>query len=704
MRTEKFEASPNQLINEKSPYLLQHAYNPVNWYPWSSAAFQKAEAEDKPIFLSIGYSTCHWCHVMEKESFTDPQIADLLNETFVCIKVDREERPDIDSIYMRVCQMMTGSGGWPLTIIMTPNKKPFFATTYIPNKTRFGRIGLKELIPRIKKMWESSRQKLIRSANKITSLLRHTEQTLKQTKVEEIDETLLESAYNFLSEKFDEQNGGFGTAPKFPTPHNLLFLLRYWNRTGEEKPFRLVSKTLREMRLGGIYDHVSFGFHRYSTDSTWLIPHFEKMLYDQALMTMAYTEAYQATHKQEYKETTHQVLSYVLRDMADADGGFYSAEDADSEGEEGKFYLWTEDEIDNALSPEQSELIKMVFNVDENGDFQGDPTGKKSGKNILNLKKPLPEIADQLDISLYVLQRRLEQARRKLFATRKERVPPYKDSKILTDWNGLMIAALSKAGRVFQETEYLEAAEEAVQFLVEKMYNSEGKLYHRYYDGEAAVSGFLDDYAFLIWGLIELYEGTFQVKYLDLAVELTEDMIQLFWDKEGGGFYLTSEDVEDILVRKKELQDSAYPSGNSVAFLVLIRLAKLTANTEWEEKVSEMLISLSGLISKSPASYTHLMVGVDFALGPSYEVVIVGDLQNKATQKALRMLRTSFVPNKVVIFRPVNQESPEITRLAGFTKHLSGQKEGVKIYVCRNYECNLPTSDPQKMLELLNAK
>ncbi|MDH5715699.1 MAG: thioredoxin domain-containing protein, partial [Candidatus Aminicenantes bacterium] len=487
----KCKRKPNRLIAEKSPYLLQHAFNPVDWYPWGSEAFDKARKENKPIFLSIGYSTCHWCHVMEKESFEDPEIASMMNEAFICIKVDREERPDIDRIYMTVCQMMTGSGGWPLTIIMTPDKKPFFAATYIPRPSRLGRLGMMELIPRIQELWKSKKGEVMSSAEQITQ---HLTQISIHAAGEPLGEAALEMAYRRLSRVFDERYGGFGRAPKFPTPHNLTFLLRYWKRTGEQKALRMVEKTLQSMRLGGIYDHVGFGFHRYSTDSRWLLPHFEKMLYDQALLVMAYTEAYQATRKEEYRHTVREILDYVMRDMTAPEGGFYSAEDAESEGEEGKFYLWTEEEIRQLLPGEESDLIVRIFNIEKDGNFAEEATGRRTGSNILYLRKSLHETASDMKISPEELERDFQKARQKLFAARHKRVHPHKDDKILTDWNGLMIAALARASSAFDEPQYAEATRRAADFILARMRDSKGKLYHRYRDGETAIPAYLDDY------------------------------------------------------------------------------------------------------------------------------------------------------------------------------------------------------------------
>jgi len=695
---------PNKLISEKSPYLLQHAQNPVDWYPWGADAFNRAHKENKPIFLSIGYSTCHWCHVMEKESFEDPEVAQLLNETFVCIKVDREERPDIDNTYLTVCQMMIGSGGWPLTIIMTPDKKPFFATTYIPKETRFGRMGMKEIVPSIKALWEGRRNELLTSAEQIAGALEQIEREAQGSLGSELGEGSIKHAYDQLARSFDAQNGGFGTAPKFPTPHNLMFLLRYWKRTGDTQALGMVEKTLEAMRLGGIYDHVGFGFHRYSTDSRWFLPHFEKMLYDQALLAMAYIEAYQATDgKGAYEQAAREIFSYVLRDMTNREGGFYSAEDADSEGEEGRFYLWTLDEVRHVLSTEEAELISRVFTMKKEGNFAEEATGRETGKNILVLKKPLAAIALDLAIPTNELARRLEGARSKLFEARAKRVRPHKDDKILTDWNGLMIAALAKGAQAFDEPLYADAARRSADFILANMVDAKGRLFHRYRDGEAAIGAFLDDYAFLTWGLIEVYETTFESSYLQRALDLNAMMLEHFWDGEGGGFYFTADDAERVLVRKKEIYDGAVPSGNSVAMLNLLHLARFTAHPEYEEKAAALSRAFSGSIAQSPGpgAHTQLMIALDLARGPSYEVAIVGDPHAEDTKAMVGALRKAFVPNKVVIFRPAGEETPAITRLAGFTKDLGSLDGKATAYVCRAFRCELPTTEAHQMLALL---
>jgi uncharacterized protein YyaL (SSP411 family) len=693
----------NRLIREKSPYLLQHAHNPVDWYPWGSEAFEAAKNQNKPIFLSIGYSTCHWCHLMEKESFEDPEVAELMNDAFISIKVDREERPDIDSTYMTVCQMMTGSGGWPLTIIMTPDKRPFFASTYIPKESGFGRLGMKELVPRIKELWKSERDQLINSAQEVVMRLTRPEYTSDTSKGEKIGEEALDAAYDNLSEGFDEEHGGFGGAPKFPTPHNLTFLLRYWKRTTYEKALWMVEKTLRSMRLGGIFDHVGFGFHRYSVDSRWFAPHFEKMLYDQAMLAMAYTEACQATKKEEYAETAREILTFVLRDMTSPQGGFYTSIDADSEGEEGKFYIWTEHEVRQVLSPEEAELVTKVFNVQENGNFLDATTYKDTGNNILYMSSPLDRISSDMKIPAKELKDRLQVVRQKLFSAREKRIRPSKDDKILTDLNGLMIAALAKAGQALDQPEYMEAAEHAASFILEKMTDPRGRLYHRYRDGEAAIPGFLDDYAFIVWGLIELYEATFETGYLKSAIELTQHMISHFWDEEHGGFYLSADDAESVVTRRKDAYDGAHPSGNSIATLNLLRLAHMTGESKFEERASRIIYALSSIVSKAPTAYTQLLIALDFVIGPSSEVVIVGERNADDTHAMIKTLRVNFIPSKVVLLRPVGDKSQEITQLAEYTSDFLVKDGKATAYVCHGFKCGLPTTDASRMLELLNS-
>ncbi len=690
----------NRLIHEKSPYLLQHADNPVDWYPWGDEAFARADREDKPIFLSIGYSSCHWCHVMEHESFEDVEVAALMNEAFVNIKVDREERPDIDDVYMTVAQLMTGKGGWPLTILMTPQKVPFFAGTYIPKHNRFGQAGMMALIPAIKERWESGRDELLNVSQRVRQAL----QQIGQSQVgDELDESILPAAYQQLLSRFDARHGGFGTAPKFPSPHNLLFLLRYWRRTGDEMALQIVEDTLLAMRRGGVFDHVGFGFHRYSTDAKWLLPHFEKMLYDQAMLAMAYTEAYQATGKEDYRRTVEEVFAYVLRDMTAPEGGFYSAEDADSDGEEGRFYLWSMDELRQTLGEAEADWIARVFEVRPGGNFADEATGGKTGGNILHLERPLADWATRLGTLEQQIRERIEAAREKLFVHREKRPHPLKDDKVLADWNGLMVAALAKAAQAFHEPRYAQAASRAVQFILTRMVREDGRLLHRYRDGEAALPAFAADYAFLIWGLIELYEATFEMSSLQRALALSNDFVEHFWDAEAGGFFSTSDDAEELLVRQKEIYDGAIPSANAVAMWNLLRLGRLTAAHDLEEMATRIGKVFSAGVEQSPMSHTQLMVALDFAFGPSYEVVISGQPGAEDMAAMLKAVRAQFVPNKVVLFRP-DGEWLDIAELAPFIKHQPSLEGRATAYVCRNRRCELPTTKIDEMIRLLHAE
>jgi uncharacterized protein YyaL (SSP411 family) len=678
---------PNRLIKEKSPYLLQHAYNPVDWYPWSDEAFAKAKAEDKPVFVSIGYSACHWCHVMEKECFDDEEVAELMNRAFVCIKVDREERPDLDSTYMMVCQAMGRSCGWPLNVILTADKKPFFAASYIPKNSRFGLTGMVDLIPQIEELWKKQRADLENLGADIT---RRLEAYAERAAGEELGKDVLEDAYERLALDFDEENGGFGSAPKFPTPHRLLFLLRYWHRTGEKTALVMAEKTLRAMRLGGVFDQVGYGFHRYSTDAEWLVPHFEKMLYDQALLALAYTEAYQATGAGKFKVTAQEVLEYALRDLASPEGGFYSAEDADSEGEEGKFYLWSIEEIRGALPPEDAELAVRLFGVKAEGNFT--EAGRRNGRNILHWAQSLDEAASEAQLTVDQFILRLGRIVNALLEARKKRVRPAKDDKVLSDWNGLMIAALARASRVFGAERYLQPAVKAADFVLAKMRNADGRLLHRYAKGEAAVEAFLDDYAFLTWGLIEVYEAGFDEKHLRAAVELTYAMNSRFWDESGGGFYFTaSGDV--ALPRMKEAYDGALPSGNSVALLNLFRLSVLTGDSTFEERASRMVRTFADEVKRAPTAHAFMLLGVDFALGPAYSVILVGEQGEKDTLKMLGALRKRFLPNLVVSLR-----KPDA---AGLGYEMVDGK--ATAYVCRGQTCMPATNSAAKMLELLGA-
>ena len=698
MSTEKTEKT-NKLYTEKSPYLLQHAHNPVDWYPWCDKAFAKAAEEDKPIFLSIGYSTCHWCHVMAHESFEDEEVAVLLNNTFVCIKVDREERPDIDSIYMTVCTMMTGSGGWPLTIIMTPDKKPFFAGTYFAKHTAYGRIGMLEMIQRLQELWQNKRQEILQSTDKIINILQQQNRTFPG---DDLDQKILHDAFSELTNRYDSVNGGFSKAPKFPTPHSISFLLRYWKMTGNAQALEMAENTLATMRLGGIYDHIGFGFHRYSTDEKWLLPHFEKMLYDQALLAIANLEGYQVTDNHILKETAQEIFTYVLRDMTAPGGGFYSAEDADSEGEEGKFYIWTAKELQETLSSEQFDLIKNIYNVEAEGNFHDEATGAKTGANIFYLTKPFPGINTDSSKSSGNLKVKHDEIRKKLFARREKRFHPHKDDKILTDWNGLMIAALAMGARILDSADYLEAATNSANFILSTMRDRSRRLLHRHREGESAVNGLLNDYAFLVWGLLELYEAGFDPQILEEAVTLTEIMLDVFWDESEGGFFLTPNDGEPLLIRPKEIYDGALPSGNSIALSNLLRLERLTANKKFGLKAKLIIKTFSDVLKEVPSGYTQFLTSLYFALLPTTEIVIVGDLQTKDTREMLSILGKTFLPNTVTLVKDPSSDQTILNELAPYTTNYTSPTGKATAYVCRNYSCESPTCDPDQLMNFLH--
>ena len=686
--------SQNHLKNEKSPYLLQHADNPVDWYPWGDEAFKKAETENKPIFLSIGYSTCHWCHVMARESFQDPEIGDLMNQVFVSVKVDREERPDIDSVYMTACQMITGSGGWPLTIIMTPDLKPFFAGTYFPKESGERGAGLRDLILNVKDLWDNKKDDLLKSAEDLTSSL----QKLSQFESgEELGEEILQQSYQSLSDNFDDEYGGFGEYQKFPTPHHLLFMLRYWKLTGDVNALTMVEKTLEAMVKGGLYDHIGFGFHRYSVDRQWILPHFEKMLYDQALLVIAYTEAYQATGKIEYRETAEEILEYVLRDMRAPEGGFYSAEDADSEGEEGKFYLWTLEEILNLLGSEDGEIFCQVYNVSVEGNFKEEATGQKNGKNNIYRSKSWEELASILGKTREELWWKMESAREKLFNAREQRIHPHKDDKILTDWNGLVITALALAGKVFKREDYILAAKEASNFIIAHL-QIQDSLMHRWRDGEAAVDGNLDDYAYLIWGLLELFQATFHSEYLNMALKLHQKLMDHFWDNEKGAFFFTPDYTQEILVRQKDAYDTALPSGNSVEMLNLERLYLLTGNNKHRKTSLVLERYFSYLIERSPAAFTMFLSGIALRVGPSFEIIITGVKDHEDTLAMIDAIKKEYLPNCVFVLKSDDNGLNELV------ENLEGKtmiNHQVTAYVCGDGACYPPVNSIGELLDII---
>jgi uncharacterized protein len=679
---------PNRLSKEKSPYLLQHAGNPVDWYAWGDEPLQKAREEDKPIFLSIGYATCHWCHVMAHESFEDQEVAQILNDHFISIKVDREERPDVDRVYMTVCQAMTGRGGWPLSVFMTAERKPFFSGTYFPTRTRMGMPGFLDILKEIARLWENDRNRLTKLGEDITRALQPKSGASEQ--IQPLTVETLNKGYIQLSRAFDPKWGGFGDAPKFPTPHHLTFLLRWYRRTSDATALAMVEKTLEEMRNGGIFDQVGYGFSRYSVDEKWLVPHFEKMLYDQAMLAMAYMEAFQATSKPLYARVIREIFDYVLRDMRDPDGGFYSAEDADSEGKEGWYYLWTPEQVHEVLGPEPGELFCHYYNVASEGNFE-------HGRSIPHITFQPQSLAQQKGMDVGELERQLEESRQKLFAVREQRIHPLKDDKILTAWNGLMIAALAKGYQALGDENSIHAARRAADFILGRLRSDTGRLYRRYRHGEVAFPGFLDDYAFLVWGLIEVYESTLDVRYLEEAVKLNRDMLELFWDEEAGGLFYSAEDNEQLIVRDKEIYDGATPSGNSVAALNLLRLGRMTGDTTLEEKAEQLLRSFSGLVADYPMAYTQFLNALDFALGPAQEVVIAGDRDHVTTQAMVDILHRTFCPNRVLMLKPGGMAGTRLSALCGFAGALEPIDGQPAAYICENFACKRPITDIEEL-------
>lgn len=694
----------NRLIFSSSPYLLQHARNPVDWYPWGDEAFAAAREQDKPIFLSIGYSTCHWCHVMEHESFEDAEVARLLNESFVCIKLDREERPDIDHVYMTFTQAYAGHGGWPMTVLMTAERKPFFAGTYFPKHGRQGRPGMMDLVPSVSRLWKEDRAKLEQQSEK---LLQFVQQRQAVGTGKALEPSVLRRARLALLSTFDAEHGGFGGAPKFPMPHELRFLLREHALRGDERSLQAVTTTLLHMRQGGLWDHLGYGFHRYSTDDEWLLPHFEKMLYDQALLAMAYTEAWQVTGNSTFRETVRDIFRYVQRDLRDPHGGFYSAEDADSEGEEGRFYVWTRAEIQAVLGEEEAAFFARAYGFEEEGNFRDEATGRKTGQNILHLDAPLEEVAERLAHDLGTKESdvldRLDEASKTLFRHREGRVRPLKDDKVLTDWNGLMIAALAQAGGAMMEAEWVQTASEAAEFVTTQLRHPEtGELFKRWRQGEAGLSGLLDDYAFLTWGLIELHQATQDPRWLRIALELTDQAIVRFWDAQNPGFLMTPKGGEQHLIPAREIYDGAIPSGNSVMLWNLGRLVRLTGRTGYEERAQEMVQALGGPVGQVPQGFTQFLIGYDFLLGPTREVVLAGDLQEKTFEAMRHQLMGPFRPNKVWLHRPQGPD-PEIVKWAPYVASQVAQDGQTTAYVCRNFVCAAPVTTVEALVELLGS-
>ncbi|MDZ7756649.1 thioredoxin domain-containing protein [Rhodohalobacter sp.] len=677
----------NRLAHEKSPYLLQHAENPVDWYPWGEEAFEKAKKENKPVFLSIGYATCHWCHVMAHESFEDEEVAKLMNDAFINIKVDREERPDIDNTYMTVCQMLTGQGGWPLTIIMTPDKEPFFAATYLPKSSMQGRIGMLDLVPQIKNAWQNDQKRINDAVQRIKEGFSKSLQ-LGQSK-QALPGQITQEAFQNLKDRFDPDYGGFGGSPKFPSPHNLLFLADYARIHESDQAKEMVHKTLLQMRLGGLWDHIGKGFHRYSTDREWLLPHFEKMLYDQATLLMAYAEGWKLTGESLFKETALDIVTYVESQLQSPEGLFYSAEDADSEGEEGKFYVWSREEIDSILSNEESELFCTHYNIRAEGNFLDESTRQRTGKNIPHLSHSLSDAEEE----------KLAEIRQKLNKKREKRIRPQLDDKILTDWNGLMIAALAKAGVLLQNQKLIQKAETAFNQLLKLCKTDSSTLLHRIKDGEAAIEGMADDYAFLIRGALELYNATFNPDYLSEAVELQRTFTEHFADQTHGGFYYTAENAEELLGRQKEIYDGAIPSSNSVAVLNGYQLSRLTGETEFEQQSDKIITAFSDQISDAPAGYTYALYAHQLMQQPSHEIVITAKTINEQTNELIETARSSSGPGSVILVKTANQ-SELLSSIAPFTESYP-VVEKPAVYVCSNFSCQAPVYNAESLIKLL---
>lgn len=668
----------NRLIREKSPYLLQHAHNPVDWYPWGGEAFEKARAEDKPVFLSIGYSTCHWCHVMERESFEDEEVAAALNRDFVAVKVDREERPDVDAVYMAVCQAVTGSGGWPLTVLMSPDQKPFYAGTYLPKDSRYSMPGLLDLLSVAAEQWRTARGELLRSGDRIVEAMRA--QTAKKEAARP-EQELFAAARRLFAQSYDEKYGGFGGSPKFPSPHNLMFLLRYHARERDEAALSMVEHTLRQMYRGGIFDHIGFGFSRYSTDRMWLAPHFEKMLYDNALLTMAYLETFQVTGDAFYREAAEKILTYVRREMTAPEGGFYSAQDADSDGAEGGYYLFGAEEILRLLGEEDGAFFNEYFGMTREGNFEG--------KNIPNLLQNGGYGRPDARISALLP---------KVYDYRSARTRLRCDDKILTSWNALMIAALAKAARITGNAAYLEEARNAARFLRGHL-SENGSLFVRWRGGEAFGAGGLDDYAFSVWALLELYDADFQAEDLELALRLCRKLLRDFWDGENGGFFLSGAENRNLIFSPKEAYDGALPSGNSVAGYCLVRLAALTAKPELEQAAERQLEFLAGTARAYPAGCAFSLTAQMDALYPGTQLVAV--MKDEADLKTLRqILRKKFRPGLTVLVLDAKNRD-KLGRIAGFTKDYTGKDGQSTFFVCRGSACLPPVSGFDGLEEML---
>jgi uncharacterized protein YyaL (SSP411 family) len=689
---------PNHLASESSPYLLQHQNNPVDWYPWGPEAIERAREEDKPIFLSIGYAACHWCHVMEHESFENEPIARYLNEHFVSIKVDREERPDLDQIYMNAVQILTGRGGWPMSMFLTPDLKPFFGGTYWPPTARMGMPGFEQVLVAVKDAWLNRREGLLRQAEELTGYLQTTEQRDDSGNVAPIPNSLgegrgegippseatqlLGDAARSLHRAFDSQNGGFGSAPKFPHSMDLQLLLRLHKREPKQHLLDMVTLTLDKMMFGGIYDHLAGGFARYSVDERWLVPHFEKMLYDNALLTSAILDAYLVTREERYARVARETCDYVLKYMNDEDGGFHSTEDADSEGEEGKFYVWTPAEIKNILGDAAGERFCYVYDISDAGNFE-------HGKSILNLPKTIEQCTAIKGWNIDELKAELAASREKLLSVRDQRVRPGKDDKVLTSWNAIMIDAMARAALILDQPQYATAAARAATFVLTKISRVDGRLLHTWRHGKAKLDAYLDDYSYLINALVTLYEATFQENWIDEAARLADLMLKHFEDQIGGGFYYTADDHEQLIARNKDLHDASIPSGNAMAATALIRLGKLLGNTAYLESAGRTLSFAKSVIEKTPTAAGQMLIALDLWRGPIQELVVIGGDNKEEYLQAMQVLGKTFLPSAVVACRPTitSRQSPLLAPLfAGRT----AEKEKTTLYICHNFTCQAP--------------
>jgi uncharacterized protein YyaL (SSP411 family) len=703
----------NRLVHEKSPYLQLHAHNPVDWYPWGPEAFERARREGKPIFLSIGYSTCHWCHVMEAETFSDPALAELLNRSVVSIKVDREERPDLDRVYQSYVLWSYGGGGWPLNVFLTPDLKPFSGSVYLPPDDRDGRQGFRSWLLQIGAAWASDRGRLIEAANKGKQMIELQIGGAARPASDAIARAL-DQTYRDISNSFDESAGGFGPAPKFPRPVILNFLLRHHARTRTKRALDMAVQTLGAMATGGIHDHLGGGFHRYATDRQWLVPHFEKMLYDQAQLAIAYTEAYQATRNVALAAVARDILDYVLRDMRAPEGGFYSAEDADSPPQagvpgaaEGAFYVWTVDQIRDAAGPAAADLVAFHYGLVPAGNVPAgqDAQGALSGRNVLNVRRTVAETAAKFRKSESETRAMLLEARQRLAAARSTRPRPPRDDKVLVAWNGMMLSAFARAAQVLDEPEYLDAAGRAAEFIESRMYDPRSRtLERRYRDGDASIDAMLEDYVFLIQGLLDLFEASFDVKWLAWAIELQEVQDKRFWDAGGGAYFSTTAEAPDVIVRVKEDYDGAEPSPNSVAAMNLLRLWQMTDRREWRDRTNAIFRAQASQLTRAGANLPQLAVALDFSLSKPKQIVIAGAPGASDTRAMLKLVHDRFIPNKILLLADGGEGQARLARWLPFLKTMDRRDGKATAYICEDYACKLPTADLRTAARLLDGK